>query len=210
MKKFILPLLLLLAIGMLAAVESDPSAVVGYVKYPCLVGNNHIALPMDQAYAMASNFADNYPGNMDAMSYWDAATQSWMTAFDLGYWEGDFAVQPGSIMMVNALTAFDAYSIGSLPAANASYSMLIGLNDIMIPLNRSDLAMAGDAGTEIGGLDAMSYWDAATQSWMTAFDLGYWEGDFPVSIGFPMQVNALSASTWPVRASSSTLGTRNK
>jgi hypothetical protein len=32
MKKFILPLLLLLAIGMLAAVESDPSAVVGYFK----------------------------------------------------------------------------------------------------------------------------------------------------------------------------------
>ncbi|MDD3234859.1 MAG: hypothetical protein PHH43_00850 [Candidatus Cloacimonetes bacterium] len=32
MKKFILPLLLLLAIGMLAAVESDPSDVVGYIK----------------------------------------------------------------------------------------------------------------------------------------------------------------------------------
>lgn len=32
MKKFILPLLLLLAVGMLAAVESDPSAVVGYFK----------------------------------------------------------------------------------------------------------------------------------------------------------------------------------
>ena len=32
MKKFILPLLLILTVGMLAAVESEPSEVVGYFK----------------------------------------------------------------------------------------------------------------------------------------------------------------------------------
>jgi len=211
MKKLILPLLLLVAIGMLAAVESDPSAVVGYVKYPCIAGLNHIALPMNQGLAMVGDWAANYPGNMDAMSYWDAASQSWISAIDLGYWEGDFAVAPGSVIMVSALTAFDAFSIGYLPATNASYSMLVGLNDIMVPLNRSDITMAGTAGDEIGVLDAMSYWDAATQSWVTAINLGYWEGDFAVNIGFPMQVNALEAATWPSRSvSAPSFGTRNK
>lgn len=210
MKKLILPLLLLVAFGMLAAVESDPSEVVGYVKYPCVVGLNHIALPMDQGLTMASDWANNYPGMMDAMSYWDAVAQSWSTAIDLGYWEGDFAVAPGSVMMISALSAFDGFSIGSLPATNATYSLLTGLNDIMIPLNRSDITMAGTAGDEIAVLDAMSFWDSASQSWSTAINLGYWEGDFPVTIGFPMQVNSLDVATWPVRAATTTFGTRNK
>lgn len=105
MKKLLLPLLLLVAFGMLAAVESDPSEVVGYVKYDCIAGLNHIALPMDQGYTMAGEFADEYAGNIDAFSYWDAATQSWMTAFYLGYWEGDFEVNIGSAMQVYALSA---------------------------------------------------------------------------------------------------------
>jgi len=200
MKKLILPLLLLVAFGMLAAVESDPSNVVGYVKYPCVVGLNHIALPMDQNLTMASDWAADYPGLMDAMSYWDAATQSWISALDLGYWEGDFPVGPGSVMMLYALSNFPGYSIGDLPATNATYSMIAGLNDIMVPLNRSDITMAGTAGDEIGVLDAMNYWDNTTQSWASALNLGYWEGDFPVTIAFPMQVYALSPATWPARS----------
>jgi hypothetical protein len=210
MKKLILPLLLLVAFGMLAAVESAPSAIVGYVKYPCVVGYTHIALPMDQNYAWASDFANDYLGMMDAMSYWDASTQTWMSAVDLGYWEGDFAIQPGSVMMVSAVSAFNAYSIGNLPATNASYSIVVGLNDIMVPLNRSDLLMAGDIGTESGVMDALNYWDAPSQTWMSAVDLGYWEGDFPVTIGFPIQVSALSAATWPSRAANTTFGSRSK
>jgi len=210
MKKLILPLLLLVAFGMLAAVESDPSEVVGYVKYPCVAGLNHLGLPMEQGYAWASEFADDFPGMMDAMSYWDAATQSWVSAIDLGYWDGDFAIAAGSVLMVNATGAFNAFSIGDLPATNASYALLLGLNDIMIPLNRSDITWAGTAGTEIGVVDALSYWDNATQSWVSCIDLGYWDGDFPVTIGFPMQVNAYATATWPVRGAVSPLGTRNK
>ncbi len=208
MKKLILPLLLLVAFGMLAAVESDPSAVVGYVKYPCLTGLNHVALPMEQGYAWVSEFGDAYPGMMDAISSWDAATQSWITASNIGFWDGDFAIQTGSVLMANATGAFNAYSIGDLPATNASYAMLVGLNDIMIPLNRSDITLASTAGDEIGVLDAMSYWDNMTQSWVTASNLGFWDGDFAVNIAFPMQVNALSAITWPVRsAATPALGT---
>jgi hypothetical protein len=199
MKKLIIPLLFIFAIGILAAVESEPSEIVGYVKYPCVAGLNHIALPMDQGLTMASDFAALYPDMLDAMSYWDAASQSWVTAFNLGYWEGDFPIHTGSVMMINSLAQFNSYSIGNMPATNATYNILIGLNDIMIPLNRSDINMAGQVGTEIGVLDAMSYWDNNTQSWVTAFNLGYWEGDFPITIGMPMQVNALSPVTWPSR-----------
>jgi len=202
MKKLIIPLLFIFAIGILAAVESEPSAIVGYVKYPCVAGLNHIALPMDEGLTMASDFAALYPDTLDAMSYWDNINQGWFTAVYLGYWEGDFPVHPGSVMMINALSPFNAYSIGNMPATNATYNLLTGLNDIMIPLNRSDITMAGQVGDEIQVLDAISYWDNINQGWFTAINLGYWEGDFPVSIGFPMQVNALSPVTWPSRAAS--------
>ena len=202
MKKLIIPLLFIFAIGILAAVESEPSEIVGYVKYPCVAGLNHIALPMDEGLTMASEFAALYPDMLDAMSYWDNINQGWFTAVYLGYWEGDFPVYPGSVMMIAALTPFNAYSIGNIPATNATYNLLTGLNDIMIPLNRSDITMAGQVGDEIQVLDAISYWDNINQGWFTAINLGYWEGDFPVSIGFPMQVYALSPVTWPSRFAS--------
>jgi len=200
MKKLIIPLLFIFAIGILAAVESEPSAIVGYVKYPCVTGLNHIALPMDQGLTMASDWAAGYPGMLDAMSYWDNTTQSWVAAVDLGYWYGDFPVNPGCVMMINVLLPFNAYSIGNMPATNATYNLLVGLNDIMIPLNRSDITMASTVGDEIQVLDTMSYWDNATQTWFATINVGYWDGDFPVSIGSPMQVYALSPVTWPSRS----------
>jgi len=209
MKKLIIPLLFIFAIGILAAVESEPSAIVGYVKYPCVEGLNHIALPMDQGLTMASDWAEGYPGMIDAMSYWDANSQMWATAIYLefwDYWDGDFPVPPGSVMMIYALSPFNAYSIGNMPATNATYNLLAGLNDIMIPLNRSDITMASQVGYEMQALDAMSYWDANSQMWATAIYLeywDYWDGDFSVSIGFPMQVYALSPVTWPSRTISS-------
>jgi hypothetical protein len=103
--------------------------------------------------------------------------------------------------MIASLANFTAYSIGNMPATNATYNLLVGLNDIMIPLNRSDITMAGQVGDEIQVVDAMSYWDNTTQSWVSALNLGYWEGDFPVHIGFPIQLAALSQTTWPSRAS---------
>jgi len=158
---------------------------------------------MDQGLTMASDFAALYPDMLDAMSYWDNINQGWIAAVNLGYWEGDFPIHPGSVMMIYALSPFNAYSIGNMPATNATYNLLTGLNDIMIPLNRSDITMAGQVGDEIQVLDALSYWDNINQGWIATINLGYWEGDFPVSIGFPLQVYALSPVTWPSRTISS-------
>lgn len=200
MKKFILPLLVLLFVGSIMAVESEPSEVVGYVKYDCVAGLNYIALPMESGYTWASEFADTYVGSFDALSYWDNATQQWVGAIDLGYWEGDFAIEPGAVLMVNAIASLSAYSIGDMPAENASYSLLPGLNSLMIPLNKSSITMASIlADTEIGygSLDAISYWDNASQQWVGAIDLGYWEGDFATTIGMPLFVNSLITGVWP-------------
>jgi hypothetical protein len=198
MKKVLLPLLMLIAIAGLLAVESAPSSIVGYVKYPCVTGLNFVALPMESGYAYASDAANAFPGMMDALSQWDAATQTWVIASDLGgFFDGDFPVAPGMPLMINALDDFNFYSMGSVPTNRYSYDLLTGLNAIMVPLSRTNLTLASEVGMDIGVVDAVSAWDAPTQTWVIASDLGgFYDGDYSVTIGMPLMVNALEPITW--------------
>lgn len=208
MKRFILPLLVLLFVGSLFAVESAPSEVVGYVKYDCVTGLNLVALPMDQGYMLASEVGDAYDGLVDAVSYWDASTQNWFTAvyYDfLEMWDPDFSVAPGNVLMINALSPFSMYSIGDMPETEAQYAFVSGLNTLMVPLNQSSFTLASQLGEDIGVVDAVSYWDASTQNWFTAvyYDfLEMWDPDFGVSIAMPLMANVISGTTWPSRSGS--------
>lgn len=67
MKKFILPLLLLLAIGMLAAVESAPSEVVGYFKVSVPTGSwTSVSVPFQITNGTPLNiFGDNWDSTVD-------------------------------------------------------------------------------------------------------------------------------------------------
>ena len=211
MKKLILPLLLLLGITMLMAVESAPSAVVGYIKYDCLAGNNLIALPMNAGLTTSTELADANAGMMDAISAWDPSVQGWVTASDLGgFWDLDLPVDTESVLMVNATTAFNLYSIGAMPAANAAFDIVPGNNTIFVPLNKSTLTDSDLLGADIGIDDAQSYWDASIQGWVTASDLGgFWDLTFNTGLGFPVMVNGTSTATWPAGARSQSLNNRN-
>ncbi len=208
MKKFILPLLLLLAVGMLAAVESDPSAVVGYVKYHCEIGNNFIALPMNSGFTLVSEIDAAYPGKFGMVSMWNHPDMpmDWFTAIPgEGYWDNDFEVGNGAVLFVNANEAFDFYSMGSLYAENAQYNLEVGNNAVMIPLNLSAVDTPWML-SEIGGtMDAgmVSMWNHPDMpmDWFTATPgEGYWDNDFEISIGMPLFINANSEMTWPPTA----------
>ncbi len=201
MKKFILPLLLILTVGMLAAVESEPSEVVGYVKYDMLVGNNLIAIPMECPWQWASELGNSFSGSVDQISYWDATNQYFVAATNLGdFWDGDFAINTGDVLMIYTYTQTVMYSIGNLPAINATYNIVAGNNTIMIPLNRSLFAWASEVGDDmaVGGVDQISYWDNINQYFVAATNLGdFWDGDFAVNIAMPLMSYSYSAFTWP-------------
>jgi len=204
MKKFILPLLLLLAVGMLVAVESAPSAVVGYVKYPCVAGGNTvIALPMESGFTTAGEVGVAVGGGCDQVSMY-LPNQTWQTTFDIGDgFEEDFAVTVGTPLMVYTYSAVDFYSIGDLPTP-ATYNLVAGNTVIMVPLNRSDLLTAGAVGVSMaaGSVDQVSMY-LPDQTWQTTFDIGDgFEEDFAISgIGTPLMVYSYSPLTWPSRGS---------
>jgi len=116
MKKFILPLLLLLAVGMLVAVESAPSAVVGYVKYSCVPGGNTmIALPLEAGFTTAGEVGVAVGGGCDQVSIF-LPNQTWQTTFNIGDgFEEDFAITVGAPLMVYTYSAVDFYSMEGRP-----------------------------------------------------------------------------------------------
>ncbi|PKN72539.1 MAG: hypothetical protein CVU50_06680 [Candidatus Cloacimonetes bacterium HGW-Cloacimonetes-3] len=201
MKKFILPLVLLLAIGMLAAVESDPSAVVGYVKYPCVAGNNMLALPMVDAYTTANELGDAISAT--TVGYFDTATQLWSTvdAFPWGGWSDDFALSNGQALWIYVESDVDFYSLGALPAVQPTYELVIGNNVVMLPLDKGALNSANLVGDDMGAT-TVGYFDGTTQLWSTvdAFPWGGWSDDFATSIGAPLWIYTETEGTWPVAA----------
>jgi len=182
---------------MLAAVESDPSDVVGYVKYQCLAGNNMIALPLAQAFANASEVGDAIGAT--TVAYFNATAQEWVAidAFPWGGWTDDFPVTNGQPLWISVDADVDFFSIGDLPAV-PTYNLLAGNNTIMIPLNRSDLDLASEVGDDIGAT-TIAFFDATSQEWIAidAFPWGGWTDEFNTSIGSPLWISVDSGMTWP-------------
>jgi hypothetical protein len=213
MKKLMFVLLLLVSFVMLVAVESDPSAVVGYVKYPILTGGNLVAVPMNAGYTMMSEYiaAYNATDEIDYVSFWnnDPMVQNWDTTVNQGgnYFDPDPLVDPGATMYIDyiGVTGFNFYSLGTLPATNGQYTVKTGGNIVMIPLNRSDVSLISVLAMGIAPdeCDYLSLWnnDPLVQNWDTTVNQGgdYFDPDPALTIGQPVYVSYIGATdvVWP-------------
>jgi len=202
MKKLLTITMLLLAFTLLVAVESDPSNVVGYVKYECVEGDNFVALPLEQGFTMTSDFGNQFPDDINAINVWSPSQQIWETSVNYsGFWFPDFPVEVGTAIFFTSTADLDFYSIGDLPETNVQYAIVEGDNTIMVPLNKPELENTGDVGNSIGdGLDinAILAWNSGSQIWETSVNYsGYWFPTSDVSIGTPLFITSYTELTWP-------------
>jgi hypothetical protein len=209
MKKFILPLLVLLFVGSLYAVESAPSEVVGYVKYDLVAGNNTIALPMDQPYNLASELGDEIGAS--AVAYFNSASQVWESANSTPFgWTGDFGISNAQALWVSLDAAGTFYSLGAMPETIPSYNLVAGNNMIMLPLNKSDLILASLIGADIAA-SAVAIFNSSTQVWESANSTPFgWTGDFDTAIGDPLWISTDAAGTWPAPATRAIQGINSR
>jgi hypothetical protein len=209
MKKFILPLLVLLFVGSLYAVESAPSEVVGYVKYDLVAGNNTIALPMDQPYNLASELGDEIGAS--AVRFFNLSSQEWQSANSTPFgWTGDFDISNAQALWVSLDAAGTFYSLGAVPETIPSYNLIAGNNMIMLPLNQGELNMASLVGTSIGA-SAVLFFNAGTQEWESANSTPFgWTGDFDTAIGDPLWISTDAAGTWPAPATRAIQGINSR
>ena len=206
MKKLILPLLLLVAFGMLAAVESNPSEVVGYVKYPCYTGNNTVAYPMGTS-TTAEGTVTPYVANFGSIAMWSNAGQSWSSiTYDTEFaeWSGTLPINNAGCMTFNTSANFDFYSLGT-PSAIITFAIYAGNNRIYVPLNRADLTTAEALANEMGNIGSVAWYTNSTHSWASiTYDPEFmeWSGTHPISIGDPLTLNSSASTTWPTRSAS--------
>jgi len=205
MKKILLPLLLILAVGMLAAVESEPSEIVGYVKYDCVVGNNFIAMPMVQTISTTTEFGALFGESINTINMYNPVLQDWEASVNYGdgFWDPEFPLSTGSVMLINATNSITYYSIGNLPTTNAQYSIIVGNNTVMIPLNKSEYTTTAIAGASMGDgetVNTINLYNSSLQDWEASVNYGggFWDPEFPLSIGTPMLINSGSTFLWPV------------
>lgn len=204
MKKFILPLLLLLAIGMLAAVESDPSAVVGYVKYDCVIGDNAVAMPMVQTFTTTTEFGAQFGEDINTIRVWNPDTQYWEDSVNYGggFWDPELPVGTGTVLFFNTTADLAYYSIGALPETNAQYNFVIGDNAVMVPLNKSDLTTTALVGATMGDgetVNTIRVFNSGTQYWEDSVNYGggFWDPELNTPIGTPLFLNSGTEEVWP-------------
>ena len=204
MKKVILPLLLILAVGILAAVESAPSAVVGYVKYDCPIGNSLIAMPLVQTYTTTTEFGAQFGEDVNTINIYNPTIQDWEASVNYGggFWDPELPVGTGSVLFINATAAVTYYSMGGLPTTNAQYNVVVGNNTVMLPLNKSTLNTTALAGATMGDgetVNTINLYNSAIQDWDASVNYGggFWDPEYALSIGTPMFINSGSVFDWP-------------
>ena len=196
MKKLILPLLLLVAIGMLAAVESDPSAVVGYIKYPCITGLNFIGEPLNDSYATTTELGTDYP-TITSIQKWTGT--SWLAVtYDPDWgWDDEFALDNLSVLFVYSTAATNVYTLGPVPDPLPQFSFTPGLNTMYVPLNKSALTNTELLATDIADVTSIQKWTGT--SWLAVtYDPDWgWDDVFDVTIGMPLFIYKTAAGTYP-------------
>jgi hypothetical protein len=181
MKKLLVLALLIASVTFIFAVESDYSDVVGYVKYELNSTDfNMIAIPMDTGITTAAELAAAISPEVTSITKWDGgwaqySTSSPATSFD---------VFPGESFLVylGGETSVDFYCAGTLPN-QANYDFTSSdFNQIMLPLNRSDITTAAELAASIGaGVTSITTWDGgwvqySTSSPATSFDINLGDG----------------------------------
>ena len=207
MKKLIIPLLLIFAFSILAAVESEPSEVVGYVKYPCVVGNNFVAMPMNDGHTLVSEVTASYNATEDiinTVNIYDPVIQNWSACINYGgnYFEPDLEVGTGSVLFFTSYQALDFYSIGAMPTTNAQYNIVMGNNTVMVPLNKSSLTSVSLLAMDMGPNDeinTINLWNTNIQNWSACINYGsnYFEPDPEISIATPLFLTSYANFIWP-------------
>jgi hypothetical protein len=204
MKKMIVSLMLIISMFAFAA-ESAPSATVGYVKYSNIVTAgtdlNNIAIPVTNGWTSSSNI-DPSSLYYNSIQKWNPVTQTNMISSRAGIlWLTPFAIGPGDNLTLNAKVNHDLIVNGTVNDINP-YNLIVtattDLNDIMVPLTKSNLTTSTLLGNDIALCNSVQKWNNTTQTTTISSKAGIlWLTPFATAIADPLRVNMTGAKTWP-------------
>jgi hypothetical protein len=89
-----------------------------------------------------------------------------------------------------------------MPATNAQYTIVMGNNTVMVPLNKSSLTSVSLLAMDMGPNDeinTINLWNTNIQNWSACINYGsnYFEPDPEISIATPLFLNSYANFIWP-------------
>ncbi len=185
-------------------VESNPSDVVGYMKYPCVVGDNFVAMPLVQSFVYTSEFGAQFEDSINTINIWNPTSQAWDASVNYGdgFWDPELPIGTGSVLFFNTASPLNYYSNGTMPATNAQYQIVVGDNTVMIPLNQSALSTTASVGLSMGDgetVNTINLWNSGSQAWDASVNYGggFWDPELATQIGTPLFLNSATPESWP-------------
>lgn len=182
-----------------------PDAPVATNKY------NFIALPLDSTPSIspfkASGLASYVGSSVKKVVRFDAVSQTFKT-HTVGTAFNNFDLATGGAYLIEVDNTADTVVsfVGDVPnQGSVIFSLQRGsseaeckYNAISVPLDRSDITNAAGLATAIGGVNKVTRWDPASQSFKT-HTAGTAFNNFAVSIGYPFLVcvNSTGPASWP-------------
>jgi len=181
--------------------ESPPSPIMGEYRYPLYTGNttnfNSIAIPFKtNNISDAEDLCNSIPYS-NSIAKWDAVNQSFIQ-YVKGLSINNFSINAGYPYHVN-ITKNSHFNLIGIPA-DTTYNLITtpgtDFNEIMLPLNKSNLIKASQLLSEIPYCNSIAVWNSKKQFYKQYIEeLPF--TDFDIQVGYPYLVNMTADIIWP-------------
>jgi hypothetical protein len=180
--------------------ETAPSNVMGAFDFLLSRHFNSIGLPLIlQSVTNASQLTGKIPG-CTSVALWNSEYQGYEQYVpDLGF--NNFSINMGHPYYVHVTEDTTITFVGNItsPSFNLITTGSTNFNEIMVPLDKTNITTAAELCADISGSNCVAYWDAGAnpqgfKQYYTALP-GF--NNFDVRVGYPYYVNVTSNVVWP-------------
>ncbi len=182
-------------------VVSAASNTVGKIDYRLVKpGWSVITIPLNLGDIDTADEVATEIGGVTRLQYWNAATQSWVTRDYVNGTGPDFPVPTGFVLRVEGDASLPGVItwVGDVPAAGSVVNnLVVGTNQLIIPLDVTYLTDAASLADDIGNLMWVRQWNAARQRFQTYFVSTGSGFNFVVVSGNGYYVASSVSAVWP-------------
>ena len=188
--------------------RSPLSEVLGVVQYrlttTATTDFNAVATPLGGPWTSASQWISTL-GYANSMAQWRGDQQGY-AQYAPTLPITDFPLAPRQVYYLNVTTDTLLVLIGAVFSGQVQLTRTepTAYHTLMVPLDRSDLAMAAALATSIGPCNTVSRWNTATQSYVQ-YVPSVPATDFAIHPGMGLMVHVTADVTWPPGAPSKNL-----
>lgn len=161
-----------------------------------------VTLPVQVAGVVSADSVRSYIGNgVTRIQIWDKTTQKWITRDYINNTGPNFPVVTGDVLRLrgnNNIAALFAWVGAVPPAGSISYNFVAGTNQVMIPLDITNLTDAAALCADISNkVSWVMQWNNATQTNEKYYPKTGTGINFPVMPGGGYHVRLTAPVTWP-------------